>query len=54
MTGDDNHEEGVTLEIPILPDMYGADPIEICLMLNKKGEEDEKIFFQSDANMRLI
>jgi len=33
ITGDEYMENGVHFEIPILPDMYGATPLDMCLGL---------------------
>ena len=53
---DDESEEtgGVALEIPLMPDMYGADPLEICLMQNAKRDFENFIFVDAKENMQLI
>ena len=55
LTGEEDYsEDGVTLEIPIIPDMYGADPLEICLRLNNKRDVESAIFKTTDENMAII
>ena len=46
LTGDNYFEEGIPFEIPILPDMYGATPLEMCLGINKHSfVEEENVYF---------
>ena len=40
--------------IPILPDMHGVDPIEICLGHNKNREAGLFIFYEDELSLRLI
>ena len=39
------YEEGVSFEIPILPDMYGYNPLDICLGITQQEKEFKNIFF---------
>ena len=53
LVGHDNSQEQKCLEIPILPDMYGADPIEICFGQNKKREAGLFVFYEDEFNRRI-
>ena len=44
----------MSLEIPILPDMYGVDPIEFCLSLNLRRVTAEKHIFKTSAANKLV
>ena len=54
ITGDEDQVDGVSLEIPILPDMYGATPLDLCLGKTKKRKADELIFSDSSKNVELV
>ena len=45
ITGDKYLEDGISLEIPILPDMNGANPLDICLGIHKYTfNEEDKVY----------
>ena len=41
LTGDSHLEEGTQFEIPILPDMYGVTPLDMCLGINRHTFAEE-------------
>ena len=44
------HQEGISFEIPILPDIYGSTPLDICLEINKLREDEEDIYIFKDRS----
>ena len=49
MTGSEGEE--IQFEIPILPDMYGITPLDICLGINKHRAADKKIFWRASDSI---
>ena len=47
-------EEGNSFEIPILPDLYGANPLEMTLAIFHHRAEGKKIFLHDDNVKKLI
>ena len=47
-------DEGCDFEIPLLPDMYGATALDICLSIDLESKESSGIFYRNEANQRLI
>ena len=48
--------EGIehSFEIPILPDMYGITPLDICLGINKHRAADQNIFWRTEDSVNLV
>ena len=46
--------ETTKFEIPILPDMYGTTPLDICLAINKQRDADRLVFSKNEDEMNAI
>ena len=47
-------DEGCDFEIPLLPDMYGATALDICLGIDLSSKDGKHIFHQNEAFQKLI
>ena len=47
-------DEGYSFEIPILPDMYGSNPLEMTLAIYKQRAEDQKVFFHNENVKEIV
>ena len=43
--------EGTPFEIPVLPDMYGSTPLDICLAISIHGNADALVFYPPDEEV---
>ena len=43
--GTEHMTDGLSFEIPILPDMYGTTPLDICLGINTHRVADSRVFY---------
>lgn len=50
LTGDSVHEEGISIEIPVLPDFYGATPLDMCLGINNLRESELWVYTYKDRD----
>ena len=51
LTGDQHLEEGTVFEIPILPDIYGQTPLDMCLGINQHRENEKLIYLFKDQDL---